>query len=164
MDRLVQQDAAALQSPGAAPGSGLVVGLRSEGRLDQDRPVEPAEGAGLYQLAHTADLRPEAVLEDNPQGHAGLPGGGDHLVGLRQGRRDGLLGQDVLPGLEGRHGDRRMERVRRADGYGVHVRVHQHVFQGLVEADAMLLRLCPRTLSVDVVDSHQPGGLHVLQV
>src|SRR6185437_9387925 len=155
--RLVHHRTAAVERPGAAPVAGVVValpappGVRGDGRRDG---AQVPVAHGLLDLLGGAV---EPVLGDDGDGLPGALLGVDDAVGGGEGDVDRLLDDDVLPGIEGRHGAVGVHAAGRADGDGVDVVAPQHGVEVRGRLGVVPVGQLPRPGRVAVDDRDELG-------
>ena len=144
VDALVEQRAASLGLPAAAPVKPVVVVLGSEHRGGHRGAIDVADSALVNKLAHLCRLRAKAVVEQDAQLDAGVAAGGNHSVRLGWGNAERLFGKDMLARGGGAQGNVKMRRVRRGDDNGVHIRVGERVVKRGIGLCAEFARLPPQ--------------------
>jgi hypothetical protein len=131
---LVQEDAAALSSPGRPPASGRVIGIGAEPiRDDPTDPQEPAQLAVFYHLLNLDVMRVRALVEHSGKDQALVLVCRtfvrcDQSLAIRLVHGYGLFYHYVVPRLKGRNPDGGMGIVRGGDQYCVaHTIVQQRL-------------------------------------
>ncbi len=120
MRRLIDQDAAALGGPFAAPGIGLIVGGIAPAIHREHAEGGPADLACVDGSLHAQHRFVQPPLTDHAEFDPGTAGRGKHGVAIGETGSQRLFDQHVRAGL--RRLDRRLgvQRMRRAnhDGFG----------------------------------------------
>lgn len=116
---LVHQDAATFTLPGAAPGSGAIVGLRAIPGRGHGDTVDFAELAIIDHVFHFAAHVLGALLEHDTEENAAFLASLDHGIGGGNGDGNGFLAQDMDAFGSGVLGNGGMKEVRRGDEDGL---------------------------------------------
>src|SRR5215210_7738042 len=138
MDGLVDQDSPAVQLPGSAPATRVVIGLGAPPPHLRGSRGEAAEPSFIYRLMNGLRGRVEAVLayDGNP------PAGGtldlEQTVRRLQGDVDGLLDDGVLARLEHGYGNLGVPAARGADAHSVEIHTREHLPEVAVRGATIL--------------------------
>ena len=119
VDRLSEQDAAAVAGHRAAPGL-VVVALRPPPGHRHGRGLDGAERTARKELAQAKARRPEAMLQRHAEPPTGPAPGLDQALAARDGELQRLLDEHVLAGREAALGDIEMGCGRGQDQHRVH--------------------------------------------
>ena len=126
VDALVHERAAAVEGERAAPGRGIVVGLRAPPGDERARHRQAAEASCGQRRLERHRAGAEAPGQDARERDARLGAGRDERVATGQRDLEGLLHHDVLAGLGAGRGRPEMVAARRAEADHVHVGPGEH--------------------------------------
>jgi hypothetical protein len=146
--RLVQQYAAALPPPRAAPVCCAVVHVRPVERVDDRCADERPQPAVVEQPSRGGDHRSEPLLEGDAEQLPRPLGGGDHRVGLARFDGERLLAQHVRAALQRHNGQLGVRGMRRCDDDDVEPLCEQLVTRAERTA-GVFARACLRRLPVE---------------
>ncbi len=140
MDALVHHGAAAIEGERAAPGGGIIIGLRAPPRDERTGEGEFAEAARFECGLQRDRAGAKSAGQDAGDRHAGLGAGGGECVAAGEGDLEGFLDHDMLAGLGAGEGRGEVVAARRAEADDVYVRIGEERLGRLGEGDAVLGR------------------------
>ena len=138
MDALVHQGTAAIEGERAAPGCGIIIGLRAPPRDERTGHGQTTEAARVEGGLKRDRTGAETAGQDTGDRHAGLGTGGGEFIATGEGHLEGLLDDDMLAGFGAGECWGEVIAARRAEADDVDRWVCKERFRRLRKDDAVL--------------------------